>query len=200
MGKRLFDLAISLIVFIIFFLPIICISLLVLLKLGKPIFYSQLRPGKNGKIFRMYKFRTMTNECDINGQLIAKEKRMSLFGNKLRRTSIDELPELLNVIKGEMSLVGPRPLRVEYLPYYSPEQSRRHEVKPGITGWAQINGRNSISWEDRFKLDVWYVDNKSFRLDIKIIFLTVGKVLKREGINKNAETTMEPFKGVKLND
>jgi sugar transferase EpsL len=197
--KRLFDILIGVIVLIFFILPLIIISVLVFMKLGRPVFFSQLRPGLHGKIFKMYKFRTMSNECDNNGHLLAKERRLSGFGRKLRSTSLDELPEIFNVLKGEMSLVGPRPLRIEYLPYYSEEQARRHEVKPGITGWAQINGRNVISWEEKFKLDVWYVENRSFILDIKILLLTFRKVIGRDGINQSDETTMEPFKGINLN-
>ena len=199
MVKRLFDILVGVTVLIIFFLPLIIISVLVFMKLDRPVFFSQLRPGLHGKIFKMYKFRTMSNECDNNGLLLTKEKRLSRFGRKLRSTSLDELPEIFNVLKGEMSLVGPRPLRVEYLPFYSEEQARRHEVKPGITGWAQINGRNVISWNEKFKLDVWYVENRSFTLDIKILLLTFRKVIRMDGINQSDETTMEPFKGVKLN-
>jgi len=165
--------------------------------MGYPVIFKQKRPGLNGKTFNFYKFRTMTNEKDENGNLLADKDRLTSFGKFLRKTSLDELPSLWNVLKGDMSLVGPRPLLMEYLPLYSDKQMRRHEVKPGITGWAQINGRNAISWEEKFKLDIWYVDNQSFWFDIKIIFLTIWKVLKREGISHSGFATMEKFKGSK---
>ena len=164
-------------------------------KLGLPVFFSQVRPGKSGVPFLMYKFRTMTDATDANGDLLPDAARLTPFGRFLRSSSLDELPELINVIKGEMSLVGPRPLLMEYLPLYSAEQGRRHNVRPGITGWAQVNGRNAISWEEKFKLDVWYVDNQSFWLDIKILWLTLKKVFIREGINQEGQATMEAFKG-----
>ncbi len=164
---------------------------------GRPIFFRQVRPGLNGKPFIMYKFRTMTNERDGDGNLLPDDRRLTSFGRFLRSTSLDELPELINVLKGEMSLVGPRPLLMEYLPLYSTEQFRRHEVKPGITGWAQVNGRNAISWEDKFKFDVWYVDNQSFWLDIKILWMTLVKVFKREGISQAGQATMEKFEGTR---
>lgn len=157
--------------------------------------FSQVRPGKHGKLFRMFKFRTMTNAKDVNGNLLPDADRLTPFGRFLRSTSLDELPELINVIRGEMSLVGPRPLLTEYLPLYSPEQNRRHEVKPGMTGWAQVNGRNAISWDEKFKLDVWYVDNRSLWLDIKILAITIRNVLLRKGINNNESETMPFFKG-----
>ncbi len=197
--KSIVDFIVSIILILVLLPVFIVVSLLVFLKLGAPVIFSQKRPGKNGKTFKMYKFRSMTNEKDENGQLLPKEKRLTSFGKKLRSTSLDELPELFNVLKGDMSIVGPRPLRIEYLPYYSPEQARRHEVKSGITGWAQINGRNVLSWEERFQLDVWYVDNVSFILDLKIIFKTIWKVIKREGVNSNDEKLMQPFKEAKLN-
>ena len=167
----------------------------VLLILGAPIFFKQQRPGLNGIPFNFIKFRTMTNEKDNNGKLLSDNKRITKFGNLLRKTSLDELPSLWNVLKGEMSLVGPRPLLMEYLPLYSKEQMRRYEVKPGITGWAQINGRNSISWEEKFKLDIWYVDNRRFLLDIKIIILTIWKVFSGEGVSPEGRPTMKKFNG-----
>jgi lipopolysaccharide/colanic/teichoic acid biosynthesis glycosyltransferase len=171
------------------------IGLAVFIDMGSPIIFSQLRLGKDGKPFYLYKFRTMLELKDDKGNYLPDEKRLTVFGRFLRRYSLDELPELWNVIKGEMSLVGPRPLLMEYIRYYTPEQARRHEIKPGITGWAQINGRNAISWEDKFKLDVWYVDNWSLRLDLEIIFLTILKVLKGEGISAAGHVTMPKFKG-----
>ena len=164
---------------------------------GSP-FFIQSRPGKNDKIFKLIKFKTMNDKKDENGEILPPTNRITRIGRFVRNSSLDEIPQLLNVIKGDMSLVGPRPLRVEYLSHYSAEQVRRHEVIPGITGWAQVKGRNAISWEERFKLDVWYVDNISFALDMKIILLTVLKVFKKEGVNQNKNVTMEPFKGVKL--
>jgi len=164
-------------------------------KLGSPVLFRQVRPGKNGKPFEMIKFRTMLDAVDSNGNLLPDSERMTPFGSFLRSSSLDELPGLWNVFKGDMSLVGPRPLLVEYLPLYSPEQSRRHDVRPGLSGWAQVNGRNAISWEDKFKLDVWYVNNQSFWLDIKIIFLTVKKILVRDGISAEGEVTMTKFTG-----
>jgi len=177
-------------------LPIYLLTaLLVLIQLNFPILFKQPRVGMNGKKFNIYKFRTMTNNCDKNGILLSDEVRLTKFGKFLRSTSLDELPSLWNVIKSDMSLVGPRPLLLEYLPLYSAKQARRHEVKPGITGWAQVNGRNAISWEEKFDLDVWYVDNQSIWLDIKILWLTVKKVIMRDGINQVGHSTMESFKG-----
>lgn len=164
-------------------------------NLGSPIFFTQIRPGLNGKPFKMIKFRTMRDAMDENSQVLSDAERLTPFGTWLRSTSLDELPELWNVLKGDMSLVGPRPLLMEYLPLYNAEQKRRHEVRPGITGWAQINGRNAISWEEKFKLDVWYVDNQSLWADIKVLFLTVKKVLIREGISAADDATMPVFKG-----
>ena len=176
--------------------PVFMITALLIWKnLGGPVLFSQVRPGRYGKSFRMFKFRSMANEHGINGELLADSYRLSSFGQKLRSSSLDELPGLWNVLKGDMSLVGPRPLLVEYLPLYTPEQARRHEVRPGITGWAQVNGRNAISWEEKFALDVWYVDNQSIWLDIKILFLTVKKVFVREGISAAGEATMSKFTG-----
>lgn len=182
-----------------FFLPIIIIvAILIRIKLGSPILFHQERPGLHGKVFKMYKFRTMTDAKDLHGNLLPNEQRMTKFGNALRATSLDELPGLFNVIKGDMSLVGPRPLLVEYLPLYTEEQARRHEVRPGITGWAQVNGRNAISWEEKFKFDVWYVDNQSFWLDIKVLLLTIKKVIVKDGINNSDNVTMPRFKGSSL--
>ena len=163
--------------------------------MGYPVLYTQNRPGLHGKVFKMYKFRSMTNAKDANGNLLPNKDRITPFGNFIRKTSLDELPGLINVLKGDMSLVGPRPLLVSYLPLYSPTQARRHEVKPGLTGWAQVNGRNAISWEQKFAYDVWYVDNRSFWLDLKILYKTAVKVLKREGINADESITMQPFTG-----
>ncbi|MBY6104736.1 sugar transferase [Marinobacter nauticus] len=164
-------------------------------KLGSPVFFHQTRPGLNGKPFQMVKFRTMLDATDKDGNPLPDDQRMTPFGSFLRATSLDELPELWNVLKGDMSLVGPRPLLMEYLPLYSKEQYRRHDVRPGVTGWAQVNGRNAISWEDKFRLDVWYVDNQSLWLDVKILFLTVKKVLVRDGISGDGEVTMSRFTG-----
>ncbi|MCF7509169.1 MULTISPECIES: sugar transferase [Vibrio] len=193
--KRLVDFLAALMALILLSPIIIITTMLIFFKLGSPVLFTQDRPGKNGKTFKMFKFRTMTSEKDDSGHLLPNEQRMTNFGNKLRSTSLDELPGLINVLKGDMSLVGPRPLLVEYLPLYSEEQARRHEVRPGITGWAQVNGRNAISWEEKFKLDVWYVDNQSFFLDCKIILLTIKKVFIREGINSSDNITMPKFKG-----
>ncbi len=193
--KRLFDFfTVSLI--LLFVSPIfLLVSVLIFLFVGFPIFFIQPRPGLNGEIFSVFKFRTMSNLMDVNGQLLSDEKRLTKLGSFLRKLSLDELPQLINVLRGEMSLVGPRPLLVEYLPLYSAEQSRRHNVLPGITGWAQINGRNSLSWEEKFKLDVWYVDNHSFFLDLKILFLTIKKIFIREGISAEGVATMNKFTG-----
>ncbi|USK49613.1 sugar transferase [Bacillus sp. CMF12] len=195
--KRLFDIIISLIG-LLTLLPIILITaLLIWFKLGSPIIFKQKRPGLNGIPFFVYKFRTMNQKCDINGHLLPDHLRLTRFGKILRKLSLDELPQLVNVLKGDLSLVGPRPLLMEYLELYSSEQFRRHDVRPGITGWAQVNGRNSISWEEKFELDVWYVDNHSFWLDIKILFLTVLKVFKSEGISQEGHVTIEKFTGSK---
>lgn len=173
----------------------ILLILLIKRRLGSPVFFTQLRPGLHGKPFRMIKFRTMTNEKDEEGNLLPNEKRMTTFGNFLRSSSLDEIPELFNVLRGEMSLVGPRPLLMEYVGLYNNEQAKRMNVKPGITGWAQINGRNAISWEQKFELDIWYVNNQSFILDIKILCLTLLKVIKKEGIKNSADTFMPRFTG-----
>ena len=193
--KRTFDLVVTFFGLLLL-LPVITLTALILIsKLGLPIFFKQSRPGLNRKIFNIYKFRTMTNECDKEGILLSDEARLTKFGKFLRSTSLDELPSLWNVLKSDMSLVGPRPLLLEYLPLYSTQQARRHEVKPGITGWAQINGRNAITWGEKFDLDVWYVDNQSIWLDIKILWLTIKKVIMRDGINQVGQSTMENFKG-----
>ena len=193
--KRFSDLAVA-VPAVFLMLPIlIIIGFFVRWRIGSPVFFIQKRPGINGKMFSLYKFRTMTDQRDESGKLLSDEKRLTRFGSFLRKTSLDELPEIFNVLRGEMSLVGPRPLLMEYLPRYTPEQARRHELTPGITGWAQVNGRNAVSWEEKFKLDVWYVDNWSMWLDIKILIITVWKILKREGINHPGMATMEEFKG-----
>lgn len=191
----MFDLSVSLVLLVGLSPIFIIIALLVKLKLGSPILFRQLRPGLGGKPFYLYKLRTMTNEKDHKGQLLPDYERLTHFGQFLRKYSLDEYPQLINVIKGDISLVGPRPLLMEYLPLYTKEQSIRHDVRPGITGWAQVNGRNAISWEEKFELDVWYVNNRSFFLDTKILFLTVFKVATSEGINQPGKATMECFKG-----
>ena len=193
--KRLFDLIIAFSTLLILLPVIIVVALLIRFKLGSPILFTQNRPGLKGNVFKMMKFRTMLDGKDKHGNLLPDNERMTKFGTFLRSTSLDELPGLFNVLKGDMSLVGPRPLLVQYLPLYSSEQACRHNVRPGITGWAQVNGRNAISWEQKFKLDVWYVDNQSFLLDIKILLLTVKKVFVREGISADGHVTIEPFKG-----
>ncbi|MCD6659097.1 MAG: sugar transferase [Lentimicrobium sp.] len=199
MLKRLLDIIISsLAIFLLSPIVIFTLFFLMVSNNGRP-FYFQTRPGKNGRLFRLIKFKSMNEKMDKAGNLLPPAQRITSVGRFIRATSIDELPQLINVLKGDMSLVGPRPLRVEYLPLYSEFEARRHEVKPGITGWTQVNGRNSLSWEEKFKLDVWYVDNKSFWLDLKILFLTVWKVVARKGINQSEEQIMEPFKGAKLN-
>jgi sugar transferase EpsL len=195
MLKRFFDIVASFIGLFIFSPLLLLMSIIVIIIHGSPIFFKQERPGKHGKPFIFYKFRTMTHEKDEEGNLLPDKDRLTSFGSFLRKTSLDELPSLFNVLKGDMSLVGPRPLLMQYLPLYNDFQKRRHEVKPGITGWAQINGRNAISWEKKFELDVWYVENQSFLLDMKILFLTFYKVFKREGISAEGEATVEYFKG-----
>lgn len=193
--KFILDRFIAAISLLIFFPILVVIAIAIYLRMGSPILFIQPRPGKNHRIFNFYKFRTMTNECDSNGNLLPDEKRLTSFGYFLRKTSLDELPQLWNVLKGDMSFVGPRPLLIRYLDRYTLEQDRRHEVKPGITGWAQVNGRNSISWEEKFKLDIWYVDHWNLWLDLKILLLTVWKVIHREGISQEGQATMEEFKG-----
>jgi sugar transferase EpsL len=193
--KRALDLVGSAVALVLFAPLMLYIAWRVQKELGKPVLFRQVRPGLNGKPFVMYKFRTMTEERDAEGRLLPDEKRLTPFGRFLREYSLDELPEFFNVLRGEMSLVGPRPLRMKYLDRYTPEQARRHEVKPGITGWAQVNGRNALPWEEKFKLDVWYVDNWTIWLDLKILWLTVVKVLRREGISAHGHATMPEFKG-----
>ena len=195
--KRLFDILVSLGGLFVLALPLLLLAGLVRHKLGSPVFFCQVRPGLRGRPFKMVKFRTMTDERGADGELLPDALRLTSFGRFLRASSLDELPEFWNVLRGEMSLVGPRPLLIEYLPLYSSDQARRHEVRPGITGWAQINGRNAVSWDQRFQLDVWYVDHKSFWLDVKILWLTVRKVLVREGINAQGDATMPRFTGNK---
>ncbi len=195
--KRLFDVAISVLA-LSFMMPLIVVlAFIVLVNIGSPIFFTQKRPGFNGKVFTLIKFRTMKNSKGLDGLLLSDAERLNRFGRFLRASSLDELPEFWNVLKGDMSLVGPRPLLEEYLPLYSPEQLRRHDVRPGITGWAQVNGRNAISWEDKFKYDIWYVENQSFWLDMKIIWKTIEKVTTREGIYAAGETTTPKFTGNK---
>jgi len=193
--KRTFDLAASLLGLTLLWPLLGLLALLVRLKLGKPVLFRQQRPGLHGKPFTIYKFRTMTDAGDAQGNLLPDEQRLTRFSRFLRSTSLDELPELFNVLKGEMSLVGPRPLLMQYLDRYTPEQARRHDVKPGVTGWAQVNGRNALTWEQKFALDVWYVDHWSLWLDLKIIALTLWKLFTREGISQPGQATMEEFMG-----
>lgn len=193
--KRLLDIILSLIAIIVLSPVFIVVAILVKIKLGSPVIFTQKRPGLNEKIFKMYKFRSMTNQKDENGNLLPDEVRLTSFGKKLRSTSLDELPELFNILKGDMSIVGPRPLLVKYLPLYNKHQARRHEVRPGFTGLAQVNGRNTISWNQKFDLDVQYVDEVSFLKDLQIAFKTISVVLKKEGINSNTSATMEEFRG-----
>lgn len=193
--KRVFDFLVAGLLLIILIPVLLIVAFLITVKLGTPVLFIQSRPGLYGRPFDIIKFRTMTNEKDNEGNLLPNENRMTSFGSFLRSTSLDELPALFNVLKGEMSLVGPRPLRKHYLPLYSDFQMRRHNVKPGITGWAQVNGRNAISWDERFEMDVWYVNNQSFWLDLKILFLTVLKVVKREDIAHEGDVSMPPFEG-----
>lgn len=195
--KRLFDTVVAFFALLALALPLLVLARLIRRRLGTPVLFKQVRPGLHGQPFTMVKFRTMTDERDSVGALLPDAKRLTSFGQFLRASSLDELPELWNVLKGDMSFVGPRPLLMEYLPLYTQEQARRHEVRPGITGWAQVNGRNAISWEDKFALDVWYVDNQSLWLDIKILWMTVRKVLLRDGISAVGEATMSKFTGSK---
>ena len=197
MIKSIFDKILVLFLIILFSPIYIIVSLLIFFKMGSPILFRQKRPGYKEKIFGIYKFRTMTNEKEEFGNLLPDDKRLVGIGKFIRSTSLDELPQLFNVLKGDMSFVGPRPLLVEYLPLYNQKQKRRHDVKPGITGWAQVNGRNAISWEQKFDYDVWYVDNQSFWLDIKILWLTFLKVVKRSDISSTNHATMEKFEGSK---
>ena len=193
--KRPQDFICALLALIVLSPVFLVVAILVRIKLGSPVIFKQERPGLNGKIFRLYKFRSMTDQRDEQGCLLPDEVRLTHFGKVLRATSLDELPELINIIRGDMSVVGPRPLRVDYLPLYNEFQARRHEVRPGFTGYAQVHGRNSITWEDKFEKDVYYVDHVSFMLDWKIIFQTVGVVLKHDGISSDSSVTMEPFRG-----
>lgn len=195
MLKRMFDFTIVTIGILILAIPMGIIAALVRIKLGSPVIFKQQRPGLHGKPFYLYKFRTMTDAKDEQGNLHSDYLRLTSFGKFLRKLSLDELPQLINVMKGDISLIGPRPLLMEYLSLYTPEQDRRHDVRPGITGWAQVNGRNAISWEEKFELDVWYVDHQSFWLDVKIIFLTIVKVFKSEGISQKGHVTIERFTG-----
>ncbi|WP_341706914.1 sugar transferase [Halopseudomonas sp.] len=195
MMHRLFDLIVTLTLLILLFPVLILVGFQVRRKMGSPVLFRQVRPGLHGQPFEMIKFRTMKDALDAAGNPLPDAERLTPFGQFLRSSSLDELPELWNVLKGDMSLVGPRPLLMEYLPLYSAEQARRHEVRPGVTGWAQVNGRNALSWEEKFKLDVWYVDNRSLWLDIKVLFLTVKKVLVRDGISAEGEATMSKFTG-----
>lgn len=193
--KRFFDIISSLLAIIILSPVLAVTAVLVRIKLGSPVLFKQERPGKDEKIFSLYKFRTMTDEKDENGELLPDEVRLTKFGQFLRSTSLDELPELFNILKGDMSVIGPRPLLVRYLPRYNSHQKRRHEVRPGLSGWAQVNGRNTVSWEDKFNMDVEYVDNYSFLMDIKILLMTVVNVLKHDGISSETSVTMEEFMG-----
>lgn len=193
--KRALDFTAAALLLLIFIVPLCVVATLVRRNVGSPVLFRQMRPGLRAQPFTMFKFRTMSSERGRDGLMLEDSKRLTKFGRFLRATSLDELPGLWNVVKGEMSLVGPRPLLMEYLPLYSPEQARRHEVRPGITGWAQINGRNALNWEEKFKLDIWYVDHRSMWLDIKILTLTVRKVLVRDGISASGEATMPRFTG-----
>ncbi|WP_339215179.1 sugar transferase [Solibacillus sp. FSL W8-0372] len=198
--KRLIDFIVSFIILLILWPVIALVALFVRCKIGAPVLFKQPRPGMNGQIFYVYKFRTMTDIRNPQGELLPDAKRLTPFGKLMRKLSLDELPQLWNVLKGDMSFVGPRPLLVEYLPLYNEKQARRHEVRPGITGWAQVNGRNSITWEEKFEFDVWYVENQSLRLDLKILLLTVKKVFEREGISQQGQATMQKFTGTRTED
>jgi sugar transferase EpsL len=194
-AKRLFDLLAASLALVLLSPVLLVVALLVRIVHGRPVLFGQVRPGYRGRLFRIFKFRTMSNARAANGDLLPDAKRLTPLGRFLRASSLDELPELFNILRGEMSLVGPRPLLVQYLERYSPEQARRHDVLPGLTGWAQVNGRNALTWEDKFRLDVWYVDHWSFWLDLRILFLTVWKVFKREGISQPGHATAEEFMG-----
>jgi len=200
MLKRLFDIILSLILIILLSPFLTITALLVFFKIGKAILFKQIRPGLNEQLFTIYKFRTMSNETDNRGELLPDNQRLANIGLFIRKVSLDELPQLFNVLKGEMSFIGPRPLLVEYLELYNNHQKRRHSIKPGISGWAQVNGRNAISWEQKFEYDVWYVDNQSFLLDMKILWMTFLKVVKRSGISSAGSVTMEKFKGSAINE
>ncbi len=194
-AKRLFDLMVAIVGLLLLAPLLLAVSILIRWKLGSPVLFRQERPGLHGRPFALFKFRTMLDGSGPEGELLPDEERLTSFGAFLRKTSLDELPELWNVVKGDMSLVGPRPLLSEYLQYYSPEQSRRHEVRPGLTGWAQVNGRNSVGWEERLAMDVWYVDNYSFLLDLKILWRTLLVVIRSDGINQDGQATMTKFRG-----
>lgn len=194
--KRLFDIVVALIALLLFSPILLIVAILIARRLGSPVLFRQVRPGLNGRLFTMVKFRSMRDAVDKQGNPLPDDQRLTPFGAWLRASSLDELPEFWNVLKGDMSLVGPRPLLVEYLPLYSPEQARRHNVRPGITGWAQVNGRNAISWDDKFRLDCWYVDHRSLVLDLKILWLTVRRVFKRDGITQEGHVSAEKFTGI----
>lgn len=198
--KSILDRLVAAIALLLFSPILLIVAIAIYIRMGSPILFTQPRPGKDGRIFTFYKFRTMTNDCDADGNLLPDAQRLTTLGQFLRKTSLDELPQLFNVLKGDMSLVGPRPLLVRYLDRYTPEQARRHQVKPGITGWVQVNGRNRLSWEEKFQLDVWYVDHWSLWLDLKILFLTIIKVVLRDGINQEGYATMSEFTGKGLAD
>ncbi len=198
--KSIMDRLVAAIALLLFSPILIFVAIAIYIRMGSPILFTQPRPGKDSRIFTFYKFRTMTNDCDADGNLLPDAQRLTTLGQFLRKTSLDELPQLWNVLKGDMSLVGPRPLLVRYLDRYTPQQARRHQVKPGITGWVQVNGRNSLSWEEKFQLDVWYVDHWSLWLDLKILFLTIIKVVLRDGINQEGYATMPEFTGKRLAD
>lgn len=200
MLKRSFDFVVSLTLLLVLAPALAVLALLVRAILGSPVLFVQVRPGFKGAPFSFYKFRTMNSATDPSGKLLPDEARLSRFGRMMRKSSLDELPQLLNVVKGDMSLVGPRPLLMEYLPLYTPRQARRHDVRPGITGWAQVNGRNAVDWAQRFEMDIWYVENRSFRLDLKILFLTVLRVLRPSGISKAGHATMPRFTGSDRSD
>lgn len=193
--KRAFDFIVALTALIVLFPVLLVLYVVIAIKMGIPVFFVQARPGMHGRIFKMIKFRSMTDAKNASGELLADAERLPAFGQMLRATSLDELPELWNVVKGDMSLVGPRPLLIEYLDKYTPEQAKRHDVRPGVTGWAQVNGRNALSWEEKFALDTWYVDNRTFWLDFKILLMTVKQVFKRDNISQDGHVTMEKFKG-----
>ncbi len=193
--KNILDKILALILIILFLPLFICIAFLLYFTIGRPIIFKQIRPGKDGSLFTIYKFRTMSEQRDIDGNLLPDENRLKGIGKLIRTVSLDELPQLFNILKGDMSFIGPRPLLVEYLPLYSDAQRRRHDIKPGITGWAQVNGRNRIDWQKKFKLDLWYVDNCSFILDLKIFWMTLSKLIKRSDISSDSHVTMEKFRG-----
>lgn len=193
--KRLFDFIVALTALIVLFPVLLVLYVIIAMKMGIPVFFVQARPGMHGRIFKMVKFRSMTDAKNTKGELLPDAERLPAFGQMLRATSLDELPELWNVVKGDMSLVGPRPLLIEYLDKYTPQQAKRHDVRPGVTGWAQVNGRNALSWEEKFALDAWYVENRTFWLDFKILLMTVKQVFKRDNISQDGHVTMEKFKG-----